>query len=140
MERRDLLKDQIEQLGRVLGKILAHFIGLKSKGQTEEGIEVTSEQLRREVDIDIEKMLLFNNEELRDYIEKRKLAAWHLEILSEYVVETAENKLDGANIGAKRRLEVAMELLDIADEVSNSASLDRTTNKRKIENLLQQAM
>lgn len=41
MEQRDLIKDQIEQLGRVLGKILVDFLGLKSGGQIEHGIEVS---------------------------------------------------------------------------------------------------
>ena len=56
MEQRDLLKDQIEQLGKVLAKILPDFLGLKSEGQISQGIEITNHRLRSELDIEIEEL------------------------------------------------------------------------------------
>jgi hypothetical protein len=57
MEQRDLLKDQIEQLGKVLAKVLADIIGFKGQGQAVEGIQKTNEALQEEADINIESLL-----------------------------------------------------------------------------------
>ncbi len=53
MEQQDYLKRQIDQIGRILGKILADFIGFKIKGQINEGIEKTNQALKSEIDVDI---------------------------------------------------------------------------------------
>ncbi len=82
MEQRDLLKDQIEQLRKVLAKVLSDFAGLKSKGNVALGIEVSNECLQSEIDIDIEKLINLTKQELKEYLKARKLTAEHLEILS----------------------------------------------------------
>lgn len=41
MQQRDLLKDQIEQLGRTLGKVIAEFLGLKNQGDTTLALEAS---------------------------------------------------------------------------------------------------
>lgn len=46
MERRDLIKDEIEQFGRVLGVIIANFLGLKAKGEVTQGIEISKKELK----------------------------------------------------------------------------------------------
>ena len=48
MQQEDFLKRQIDQLGQVLGKILADLIGLKAVGQIGEGIEASSQALKKE--------------------------------------------------------------------------------------------
>ena len=85
MEQRDLLKDQIEQLGKVLAKILSDFLGLKSNGNVTQGIEISNESLQSELDIDIEKIIALNKTELEEYVRNRKLTESHLELLSEYL-------------------------------------------------------
>ena len=45
MEQRDLIKDQIEQLGKVLAKIIADFLEFKSSGNVNQGIEISNESL-----------------------------------------------------------------------------------------------
>ncbi|MEM6524269.1 MAG: hypothetical protein AAF693_10770 [Bacteroidota bacterium] len=42
MEQRDLLRDQIEQVGKVLAKLLSDFPGLKSKGEAFQGMQITN--------------------------------------------------------------------------------------------------
>jgi len=138
MEQRDLLKDQIEQLGKVLAEILSDFLGLKSKGSINEGIKISKERLQSELDIDIEKLITLNKTKLKEYVKNLKLSEGHLEILSEYLKEMGMVK-NRANIGeAKLCLEKALELLDVADEISNTLSFDRINKKTKIENMLQQ--
>ena len=140
MERRDILKDQIEQLGRVLGKILANFLGLKSEGRISQGIEMTNKQLQLELDIDIEKITTFDGPGLRDYLKGRKLVAEHLEKLSDYLAQVGKFTWEDDKQKAKRLLETAIELLDIADEISKTASFDRVDRRHKIEEMLQRRM
>ncbi len=56
MEQRDLLKDQIDQLGKVLAKILSDFLGLKAKGQASHGVEISNHRFQRELEINIERL------------------------------------------------------------------------------------
>ncbi|WP_435263802.1 hypothetical protein [Tenacibaculum sp. nBUS_03] len=138
MEQRDLLKDQIEQLGKVLAKILSDFLGFKSSGNITQGIEISNESLQSELDIDIEKIMTLNKTELDEYIRNRQLTEIHLELLSEYLKEVglAKSKID--NSDAHLCLQKAIELLDVADEISKTMSFDRINKKSEIKNVLQQ--
>lgn len=134
MEQRDLLKDQIEQLGKVLGKILSDFIGSASKGNVAQGIEIANERLQSELDIDIEKLISLNNTDLKEYLNTRKLTEPHLEMLSKYLVENGKNKTD------KNEMELyfkkAIILLNIVDEISKTMCYERTRIKSEIANML----
>lgn len=138
MEQRDLLKDQIEQLGKVLAKILSDFLGLKSGGNVTQGIEISNESLQSELDIDIETIIALNKTALEEYFRNRKLTEIHLEILSEYLKEVglAKTKIDKSD--AHLSLQKAIELLDIADKISKTMSFDRINKKSEIKNVLQQ--
>lgn len=57
MEQQDHLERQIEQFGRILGRIFSGLIGLRSQGKINEGIEITSRALKSELDLDIQKLL-----------------------------------------------------------------------------------
>ena len=138
MEQRDLIKDQIEQLGKVLAKALADFLGLKSKGQVLQGIEVSNEQLKSELNIDINKLITLSKNELKEYLQKGKLTGEHLEILCELIMEIGESKLKGNKEEAKLHLEKALEILEIANEISKTMSFARVNRKTDIERVLQQ--
>ncbi|MCB0637843.1 MAG: hypothetical protein KDC54_14545 [Lewinella sp.] len=137
MEQRDLLKDQIEQMGKVLRKILAGFLGLKSEGRTSEGIEVTNQRLQNELDLDIEKMATRTPEELRADVVKRQLTAGHLEDISAYLVELGMEVLKADQEKAKVWFGKAIELLDISDEITQTMSFDRFSRRNAIKDLLQ---
>jgi hypothetical protein len=137
MERRDLLKDQIEQMGKVLAEIVSSFLGLKSKGRVSEGIEISKDQLKGQFDIDIETMMALNSHELKDYLKVRNLTAGHIETLSDYFTELGKTKMDTNNQQvASSKLKKALELLDVADEISGTMSFERMEKRNEIENLL----
>jgi hypothetical protein len=54
LEQEDYIKRQIDQLGRVLGKLLSDLIGLNSSGQTGNGIEAASRELKIELGLNFE--------------------------------------------------------------------------------------
>lgn len=139
MEQRDLLKDQIEQLGKVLAKILSDFPGLKSSNNVAQGIEISNERLQNEADINIEKLITLHKAELAEYVKNRKLTEGHLETLSEYLKEAGKAKAESnKNTEAQSHLAKAIELLGIADEISKTMSFDRVNKKNKIKNVLQE--
>lgn len=138
MEQRDLLKDQIEQLGKVLAKILSNFLRLKANNSVAQGIEISNEQLQSELDIDIEKLITLKKTELAEYVKNRRLTESHLETLCEYLKEVGLAKTEINKTEGQLCLEKAVELLDIADEISKTMSFDRINRKNEIKNVLQQ--
>lgn len=134
MEQRDLLKDQIEQLGKVLAKILSDFFGLKSKVNIAQTIEISNKHLKSELDIDIEKLVAYDKNKLREYLNTRKFTEIHLETLSDYLTEVGKNKTTRAD--AELYLKKAVDLLEYADEISKTISFERINKKDNIEKML----
>ncbi|WP_242204585.1 hypothetical protein [Aestuariivivens insulae] len=136
MERRDLLKAQVEQLGKVLAKILADFLKLP-KGDSR-GVELTNQRFQNELDIDIEKLKALTKEETEDYLRSLNLTADHLEILSEYIKEIGLTKIEEDKVAAKVWLKKAIDILDFADKISKTVSFIRINKKAVIDSILQQ--
>ena len=137
MEQRDLVKDQIEQLGKALGKILANFLGLRISGQIEQGIEATNKQLKTELDIDIAEVIILSKAELKTYLVERKMAIGHFDTLGEYLKEIGNHQMSYDKNKAKIYLQKSLELLDLEDEISNTISFERQKLKSKIESIPQ---
>lgn len=132
MEQRDLLKDQIEQLGRVLGKILADFLGLKTDASVAESIKICNEQLHKEGNIDVPLLLSLNKEESRNFIIEHHLTPEHIELFVQYLKAIAEKQPQHA----EKILIKALQLLEITDEDSKAFSWNRSLQKKEIEKLL----
>ena len=138
MEQRDLVKDQIEQLGKVLGQIIAGFLGYKSSGRIDQGVEVTNRQLKSELSIDIDELVATSQNELKKYMVERKMATRHVESLGEYLREIGECRMSSNKNLAKTYLSKSLELLDMEDEISQTISFERQHLKSRIEDMLQQ--
>ena len=133
MEHRDLIKDQIEQLGKVLARILSDFMGFKSEGKTGPGIEVTNESLKSELDLDIELILSKKEEELSNYFKAHKLTDEHIEEIADYLFEIGEHSISSDKNYAKTVYNRVLKLFKIVDGSSNSYSFDRINKKGKVE-------
>ena len=136
MERRDLIKDQIEQLGRVFGAILARFLGTKAAGNLTEGIEIANESLQSQLDLDVDLILTLDTPELKEYLTQRKLSSEHLETLADYFIAWAD--ATAANPKKARTLyQTVLRLYDIIDAWSDLYSLARFEKEKQIRKLLQ---
>lgn len=131
MEQRDLLKQQIEQLGKVLANLLARFIKETDAGNASTAIERTNEQFKSELDLDINKMVSLSKKELLSYFKERRFTATHLEQLSQYLGEIGKIKMTTETDQASICIQKAIEILDLADELSNSISFERMELKRQ---------
>ncbi|MDD2635830.1 MAG: hypothetical protein PHW82_10060 [Bacteroidales bacterium] len=136
MEQRDFIKDEIEKIGKLLSKIISGFFDLKLEVQLLQAIEITTDCLKSELDIDIDKIVTFPKKELNPYFRKLKLSAKHLEELSELLKEIGKAEFENNEKEAVVKLEKAIELLDIADEISNTISFNRINKKNEINKLL----
>jgi len=138
MQHRDLLKDQIEQLGKALAKIMADFLGQKTQGEALRGIEAANKQLQSQLDLDIDKLSVLTKGELKTHLTKKHFTAPQLELLAEFFKEAGGVELNKNSEMAKARLTKARELLNIADEISGALSLDRVQKLNEIEELLKE--
>ncbi len=139
MEQRDLLKDQIEQLGQVLAKLLAGFLGLKEEGKAAQGIEVTNEQLKGKLDIDIPLMVRLDKAELKTYLQDRQLRGEHIEILSNYFMKMGLSTVNTTPPQSRVWLQKAIDLLDVADEISGTLSFERIQRRAEIKSISSQS-
>ena len=136
MERRDIIKDEIEQVSSILAKIFADFVGFKSQGNIYEAIEISNQQLQSELDINVEEVMSLNENDLKEYVEAKNLTAEQLEVFSEYLIESGNALLDKNIQASINNLTLSLQLLDIADETSGALCLSRLDKKNHIKKLL----
>ena len=134
MERRDLIKDQIEQLGRVLGAILARFLGTKAEDNVAQGVEIANESLRSQLDLDMDLVITLNTPELREYLTQRNLNSEHLETLADYLIAWAESATNPEK--ARRLYQTVLRLYDVISAQSNTYSLERFNKEQCIRALI----
>ncbi len=135
MEKRDLILDQIEQLGYFLRKMLATFLDKNSSGNSTDAIDLVKNEFKIELDFDLPLFVALNNEEMKNYLLNFKFNEQHLENLSELIKEISITKTPEKETSDKY-LKKALELLDLADEQSNSFSIERNNRKNQIKLLL----
>lgn len=136
MQQRDLIKDQIEQLGKVLGQIMAAFFRLKTEGQTQEAIQITNNEFLDKLDISIETLVELNGDELTEQLLSKNLVDTHLDELASYLYEVGIiEQNQGKN--PKKWLKAAEKVIKLADKQSNTITLERMDLKLKIEKALQ---
>lgn len=83
MAQEDRLKKQIEELARVLGKVLANFLR-RNGGSVSDPMESTAQQVKGETDLDLEKLILVPSEEfIKTITSETNLKKDHLEIVAD---------------------------------------------------------
>lgn len=134
MERRDILKEQIEQLGRVLGKITANFIGLKTQGSVqEEPVQATNQALQTELNLDIDNVLQLEDAALAQYLDALKFNEQHLDQLAHYLYEAGKHHQVAENHEtAQSYFQAAGRLLLLLEEQSSTITFARIALKQNI--------
>lgn len=120
--------------------IISNFLGLKSSDNVNQGIEISNERLQSELDIYTKKIIALKKTALEEYVRNRKLTESHLELLSEYLKEVGLAKAKIDKQYAHLCFQKAIELLDMADEISKTVSFNRINKKSEIKNVIQQGL
>ena len=127
MEKRDLIQAEIEKLGFFLQRLLANFLNGNSAGNSIEAFDLVTNELKNESDFDLPLFVSLSNDEMKKYLSNFKFNEQHLEKLADLLAEMNSSKA---------YLTRAIEVLDWADELSNSFSFERNRKKIKIQQLL----
>ncbi len=87
MGQEDYVLRQIDILGKILGKVLVDLLGLKNKNEIIE-IETFTKILKSELDLDLEQIFKFSDEEFLKFLNERKYNLSNIEKIAEifYVV------------------------------------------------------
>lgn len=138
MERRDLIKDEIERLGKVLGKIVADLLNLKAEGNTSEGIEQAREALQKELDFDVAYLVQLDDKEFFDKItSRRNYSLYSIEQLGDIFLELGEGMLAVADReNAHLYLQKSLAIYEYITKTSATYSFEREAKVNKIEILM----
>lgn len=132
MEQRDYVESMIEQLGNTLRKMLSFLIKENGKENQIETIATIDKDFINEFNISVDEIIVLSTEDFKNKILDLKLKENHIETLSQLLFQMSFlNKR--FNINQKEKLkEKSIELLDIANLVSNSFSVERFNKKDEI--------
>jgi len=132
MEQRDFLTKQIEQMGKVLAKILADILQLPTTVEPEESIAQSTRQLKELLDIDLDELNALSPSELTVYLKLRNFNPQLLESLATYLQAIGEKQEILNKPSALASYRTALQLLDTADVISETFSYKREQMKQEL--------
>jgi hypothetical protein len=137
-ERRDYLKKQIDQLGRVLGKMLADMLGLKQQGQVGEAMQLVDETMQRVLSLNLISMIAVSPRELVVWLrQEHQFQPEHLAPMADILYESAEGFLLQKDTATARALwERAQAIYEHLEATETTFSLERHYRIAQIKSLL----
>jgi hypothetical protein len=140
MEQQDYLKRQIDQMARVLGKIIADITGLKDQGKVNEGMEIAEQDMKSELALDMKDLLKIPRDEFIDtLINKKQVHKENLEQFAEMLSELADGWLkQDAGEKAKDLYEKALAIYEYLEEAGSAFSFGRNMKKQNINSIIQE--
>jgi hypothetical protein len=135
MQQEDWLIRQINQLGRLLGKILTDLLGLKTKGQVGEGIEAAEQAFKNELDLNVDDLISIPTELfIKTLQEGKQFKNENFEMLADIFLIIAEElyQNDRDNGKKKRLLEKALIIYEYLDKLGSTYSFERHNKIEKI--------
>lgn len=136
MKQDDYFLNQIDILGRVLGKVLADIFHLKKQGQVMDGIETISQALKAELDFDLSELLAIPNENwIEILLSSEKIKLEHLEKLAEIMYELGFGLKEKNILEMNQYLEKSYLLFEYLNKHSNVYSIERMNKMEKIKSI-----
>jgi hypothetical protein len=137
-ERKDYLKRQFDQLGRVLGKLLADLLGLKQQGQLAESLAVVDQSLQEVLTLNFRRLVAIAPQELVHRLQKEYyLEPHHLEPMADILYEAAEGFLQQQDPETARALwERALVLYEHLEATETTFSFERHFRINQLKNFL----
>ena len=129
MEKRDLIQAEIKKLGFFLQQLLANFMNKNSAGNSIEVANLITNKLKNELDFDLPLFLSLSNDEMKKYLSNFKFNEQNLEKLADLLAQMNTSKI---------YITKAIDVLNWADEISNTYSFERNNKKIKFQQLLNQ--
>jgi hypothetical protein len=132
MQTEDYLMRQINQLGRALGKILANLLGLENKGKVDEEVGIVSQQLKEQLDLDLDEIVRIPTEGFPAMLIKEKgCTNENLNQLADILFIMAEN-YTGEEEGLRRIHEKCLVIYQFLERSDKVYSMERNERIRYI--------
>ena len=134
MRQDDYFLRQIDLLGRILGKILTDLLKKKGTGEIMDSVEVTTQALKNELDIDLSSLLLVDNESFVEFLKtEKKFGEQHLEKMAELFFILGQ---DLKNEKPLLFLEKSVTIYEYLNKTSSTYSIDRMHKIDKIKKMI----
>jgi hypothetical protein len=134
MQKEDFLKKQIDQLGLVLGKMLADLLGLKTQGQIQLGISIVNQALKEEISLDINDLVLIPKEEfITKLLESKSFNNENLEKIADILLLIG---VDSQNSMKKDLLERSLLIFEYINKTTSTYSFERHLKIQRIKDIL----
>jgi hypothetical protein len=137
-ERKDYLKRQFDQLGRVLGKLLADLLGLKQQGQLAESLAVVDQSLQEVLTLNFKRLVAIAPQELVHRLQKEyHLEPHHLEPMADILYEAAEGFLQQQDAATAHALwERSLTLYEHLEATETLFSFERHFRIQQLKSML----
>ncbi len=135
MQQRDLLKDEIERLGAIIGKAIARLLATTSGNKPGSNWEqMVNDELWEALGLPLNMLLTADREKLLQLMGEQKMTPVHIEQLADFLYQAAgkEDRLNQRVI----LLERALLLYDLSATESGDYSFSRVEKERKIQQQL----
>lgn len=134
MEQEDRLKKQIDQIGKVLGKILADLLQIKNQGNASISIHSVFVSFKSELDLDLEEIIDYPADELIEFLKNKKgYTPSNMEILADILYHLE----DGSNPSRQYEcLERALSIYEYNQMVESNFSIERMEKVNRIKSFL----
>lgn len=129
--QRDYLMIQIDQLGKVLGKILADLLGIRSFEESDQ-YDIVKEQLYSELDLNMDELIFRNNEEFMKIISEKLV---NNIMLYEKFSDVLNKAGDFYNINSEKRKQYYSKSLLLLQEIISQTQTFSVDLHTKISNL-----
>ncbi len=130
MQHRDLFQEQIEQLGRVLGVLLAQLLGTATPKELEDVIKAAQTSLLQEHHLNIARLIQLENNQLEGYLDQAKFPLASYDSLAKFLGEIGI-KLENTHPDKQHYLNKAVALLDLTDRKTKTVSFERLALKNR---------
>ena len=134
MEQEDRLKKQIDQLGKVLGKILADLLGIKNQGDASISIDTIFVSFKTELDIDLEELIECPTDQLIEKLKTEKgFSPVHMELLADILYTLEDGNDPGRQCDCMER---ALTIYEYSQMIDNNYSFERMNKINRIKTFL----
>jgi hypothetical protein len=138
MQQEDYLKRQIDQLGQVLGKMLAGLLGLKTMGEIGGGFDAIDQVLKSESDLKFTDLIHLPTEKLIELLHaEKKWNSDNIEMIADVLFLYAEElgQREPGNGLVKKILQKCLVLYEHLDMACSTYSYDRHEKIRNIKRM-----
>jgi hypothetical protein len=136
MYRRDYLKKQIDELGRVLNALLSDLLKLKNSGNASGGIEATNKVLQNELAIDLSQLLSILDDTFIEELKKKQITDDNLNRLADVLLQLADDATESDTHQKKLLYKKSLLLLEYVQRSDSTYSMERHEKIERIKKLI----